>query len=68
MYDNTVFVLLLLVTLAIYMLPALVAHARDLPQRRTITLVNIIFGWTLIGWLVSFLWALLAETPADELA
>ena len=68
MYDNTIFVILLLLIVAIYMLPTLVAYARDIPQRHIITVLNIILGWTLIGWVVCFLWALLAETQADELA
>ena len=66
MYDNTVFVILLLLCLIIYMLPTLIAYARDVRSRQTITVVNIIFGWTLIGWLIAFLWAMLAETSIDE--
>jgi hypothetical protein len=66
MYDNTVFVILLLLCLIIYMLPTLIAYARDVPSRQTITVINIVFGWTLIGWLIAFLWAMLAETSIDE--
>lgn len=66
MYDNTVFVILLLLCLIIYMLPTLIAYARDVPSRQTITVVNIIFGWTLIGWFIAFLWAMLAETSINE--
>ena len=67
MYDNTIFVVLLLIILIIYMLPTVIAYARDVPQRQAITVVNIILGWTLVGWFVTFLWALMAETRADEL-
>jgi hypothetical protein len=66
MNDNTVFVILLLLCVIIYMLPTLVAYARDIPSRKTVTVVNIIFGWTLIGWFIAFLWAMLAETSIDE--
>jgi hypothetical protein len=68
MYDNTIFVILLLLILVLYMLPTLIAYARDIPRRQTITVVNIILGWTLIGWIGCFLWARLAETSADETA
>lgn len=68
MYDNTLIVLQLLLIAIIYMLPTLIAYARDIPQRRLITVIDIIAGWTLIGWIVCFLWALLAESEADELA
>lgn len=68
MNENTVTVIELLLIAIIYMLPTLVAYARDLPQRGRITVVNIIFGWTLIGWVVAFIWAMTAETVADELS
>jgi hypothetical protein len=66
MNEHTVFIILLLLCVIIYMLPTLIAYARDIPQRQTVTIVNIIFGWTLIGWFICFLWAALAETAVDE--
>ncbi len=68
MYDNAIMVILLLAIAGLYMLPTLVAYGRDIPQRQIITIVNIVLGWTLIGWVVIFLWAMMAETQADELA
>ena len=68
MYDNTVFMVTLLVIVALYMLPTVIAYARDIPQRRAITVVNIVLGWTLIGWIVVFLWARMAQTQEEELA
>lgn len=66
MYDNTIFVITLMVIVIIYMLPTLIAYARDIPQRQTIGVLNIVFGWTLIGWVIMFLWALMAETGPEE--
>ncbi len=68
MFENTVTVIELMLIAILYMLPTLIAYARDIPQRGTITVVNIIFGWTLIGWIIAFLWAMIAETTADELS
>lgn len=65
--DNTIFMVELLIALILYMLPTLLAFARDIPARHTITVLNIVFGWTLIGWIICFLWALLAATEAEEL-
>jgi hypothetical protein len=28
--------------------------------------VNIVLGWTLIGWFICFLWAMLGEPSIDE--
>ena len=68
MLDNTIFVIELMLVVILYMLPTLVAYARDIPQRQIITILNIVLGWTLIGWVIAFLWAMRAETAADELA
>jgi len=65
--DNTIFMVELLLALILYMLPTLIAFARDVPQRFLINVLNIILGWTLIGWIVCFLWALMAETETEEL-
>lgn len=66
--DHTIFIVQLLLVLILYMLPTLIAFARDIPARHLILVLNIIFGWTLIGWFVVFLWAMLAETAPEELA
>lgn len=68
MYDNTITVILLILIVAIYLLPTLMAFARDHPRRGAIALVNILFGWTLLGWLICFVWALLGSSPSEGLA
>jgi uncharacterized membrane protein len=67
MYGSTATILMLMAIVLIYMLPTFIAFGREHPRRQDVAVVNIILGWTLIGWLVAFLWATLAETP-DELA
>jgi hypothetical protein len=66
MFENTITCIELILIAILYMLPTLVAYARDIPQRQTVTVFNIILGWTLIGWLIAFLWARMAATAADE--
>ena len=66
MFDNTITVIELLLIAIIYMLPTLIAYGRDIPARQTITVVNIILGWTLIVWLICFIWSLSAETAPEE--
>jgi len=52
----------------IYMLPTLIAFGREHPRRHDITVANILLGWTLIGWIVIFLYASLGRVEEDGLA
>ncbi len=66
MNENTIVILQLLVIGIIYVIPILMAFARDIPQKYTIAVLDLVFGWTLIGWLVLFFWAALAGTRMEE--
>ena len=66
MFDNTVTVIELILVAIIYMLPTLIAYARDIPARQLITVINIILGWTLIVWVICFIWALSAQPTPEE--
>jgi hypothetical protein len=43
--------------LVLLFLPTVVARSRNHPNAAAIFLVNLFFGWTFIGWMVSLLWA-----------
>lgn len=49
--------LLLLVIVALYMLPAALAFYRDCDSAMWITVVNVLLGWTVFGWVVALGWA-----------
>jgi hypothetical protein len=49
--------------LALYFLPALIAGGRHLHERTAITLLNLFLGWTFIGWIIAFIWAIAAPAP-----
>jgi hypothetical protein len=65
MFGTTATVLTLIAIVLIYMLPTFIAFSRDHLRRHDIAVLNIIFGWTLIGWIAVFLWASLARTPEE---
>jgi hypothetical protein len=46
-------------SILLYFLPTLIA--RDKPDVMAIFLVNLLFGWTVIGWFVALIWACAAE-------
>jgi hypothetical protein len=45
--------------IALYFLPAMIAYKRQTQYRGYIILVNVLFGWTVLGWLAALLWAIL---------
>lgn len=48
----------LLALLIIYCAPAIVAAQRDHHNRQAILVLNLLLGWTLIGWIGALIWAL----------
>lgn len=47
--------------LALYFLPWILAKHRDMEGTGFLFLVNLLVGWSLIGWLVCLLWAALGQ-------
>lgn len=43
--------------LSIYFIPSFVAAKRNHIQKKSILILNIFLGWTLIGWVVALVWA-----------
>ena len=41
-----------------YLFPAIIAYSRRHPSCHAILALNVLLGWTLIGWVVSIVWAL----------
>lgn len=48
----------LLVLLAIMLIPAFVARSRHHRNTPAIAAVCILFGWSVLGWLIALVWAL----------
>jgi len=44
-----------------YFAPSLIAFARDKSNKVAILALNTLLGWSMIGWVVSLVWALSAE-------
>ena len=43
--------------LMLYLIPAIEADARNRDDALAITLVNVLLGWTVIGWIAALAWA-----------
>ena len=55
MFSATVWVVL---ALGLYLLPAMVAAGRKHRSGTAITALNILLGWTFVGWVAALVWAL----------
>ena len=50
-----------------YLLPAIIAALRHHPQATLLFGANVFIGWTIIGWILLFLWAAFGEAPHQNL-
>jgi hypothetical protein len=51
-----------LLLLAVYMTPALIAHRAHTANREAVTVVNLLLGWTFIGWVIALAMAIKRQT------
>jgi hypothetical protein len=49
------------VSLALYLLPTIIVLARRKKNVLGPILVNVLLGWTFIGWIVALIWALTVD-------
>ncbi|MFM0339517.1 superinfection immunity protein [Paraburkholderia fungorum] len=47
----------LLGALVLYLVPAIIADARERKDAFAVTMVNILLGWTIVGWFAALVWA-----------
>jgi len=61
--------LLIVLSIAFYCLPALIAGRRNTEKKNYITLLNLLMGWTIIGWIAAFIWAVTdKQLPVPQVA
>ena len=61
--EPTVF---LLIFLACYFIPSVIAYQRKVSAQSAIGLVNLFLGWTVVFWVVALIWACTARTAEDD--
>lgn len=54
------------VLVGLYLLPALIARHRRHHNALAIGVLNILFGWTLLGWAAALIWALTNTAASRE--
>jgi hypothetical protein len=54
---------LLIICIALYFTPGLIAAFRSHHQAAAIIVLNLLLGWTIIGWVVAIVWACMNPPP-----
>ena len=53
-----------LAMLGLYFLPTFIVNIRNHHNGTAIAVLNLLLGWTLIGWVAALVWSLTATRPA----
>ncbi|MFT8736379.1 MAG: superinfection immunity protein [Zymomonas mobilis] len=51
----------IIILLAIYFIPTLVANSRNHKNTMSIFLLNLFLGWTFLGWVAALVWSFTAQ-------
>ena len=65
-YSTAQMVLGIAIFIAAYFIPNWVASVRHHHNANAIFFLNLLLGWTFIGWVVALVWALTEVKPKDE--
>jgi hypothetical protein len=50
----------------VYLIPAIIASCNHKRNEQAIFVLNLLAGWTVIGWIVAMVWACCYEAPEPE--
>jgi hypothetical protein len=58
--------LLVWAVLMLYLLPARLGRRREVISPGALLFINLVFGWTVIGWAICLIWAVVGATKAQD--
>jgi len=59
-------IIFLILVVAIYMLPTIIAYATDRKQKLAILLVNVLTGWFFgLGWIFALIWSVMKDKDEE---
>jgi uncharacterized membrane protein len=59
-FSPVIGLIVIALALCVYMLPTFIAFLREHPNTAPIAVVNVFFGWTLLGYVICLAWAFTA--------
>ena len=63
---ESIILFMLFILLVVYFVPAIVAFARRATDAGFIFLVNLLLGWTFLGWIGVLVWACINPSVTDQ--
>ncbi|WP_372587378.1 superinfection immunity protein [Aeromonas veronii] len=57
--------ILLTLLVAVYFLPLIMAVKRNHRNTAPIAMLNLLLGWTVLGWIGALIWSLTANTESE---
>lgn len=64
--ESTVVVFLLVIASLLYLVPSVIAYSRHHRKRTLILMLNLLTGWTAIGWVISAVWSATPDVEASN--
>ena len=56
---------LICLSLYLYFLPTIIAYHYNAENKNRIFFLNLVTGWTCLGWILAFFWSLLEQYDVD---
>ena len=66
MHGNLPLGFTILLLIVFYFVPAVIAKQRDANNFGVIFGINLLFGWTVLGWIAALIWAIIEPTKMKE--
>lgn len=58
-------ILIFIFALLVYFLPTMVASSREIRASGGVFVLNLLLGWTFLGWVIALVWAVAGERKAS---
>ena len=58
---------LIAIGVLLYFVPAVIAWKRNHPQKTPIIALNILLGWSVLGWIASLIWSLTTPQAPQQI-
>jgi uncharacterized membrane protein len=59
-------VVILVIAMVVYFLPSIVAYKDKRAAWVGIAILNVLLGWTILGWIAALIWAVTGESEKER--